>query len=155
MAISGSCTFLVLNGPRVGSLLFLMSVFYCHTCCVANGSRVTSSLDYVSYFYWSHGRFLFDHVSRCYPSMFHFLSGHVAWWLPSTCQIFISPRVVPWLFHVSCTGSSTCRIFIWSHGLSKFYRMEYNQFVIKVIRDHHYCIDWQHNYSRWQSNTNN
>ena len=53
VAISCSCTFLDLNGTRVGSLLFLMSVFYWHTCRVADGSRVTSSLDHVSYFYWS------------------------------------------------------------------------------------------------------
>ena len=53
VAISGSCTFQVLNGPHVGPLLFHMSVFYWHMCRVAVGSRVISSLDHVSYFYWS------------------------------------------------------------------------------------------------------
>ena len=58
MAIPGSCTYLVLTGPRIGSLLFHMLVFYWHTCHVAVGSRVTSSLDHVSYFYWSTWPFL-------------------------------------------------------------------------------------------------
>ena len=58
VAISGSCTFQVLTGPRVGSLLFHMSVFYWHTCRVAVGSCVTSSLDHMSYFYWSTCPFL-------------------------------------------------------------------------------------------------
>ena len=83
-----SCTYLVLTGPRIGSLLFHMSVFYWHTCHVAVGSRVTSSLDHVSYFYWSTLHYhntprvflLLDHVSRCY--MF-------------VCQYFIGSHVMP------------------------------------------------------------
>ena len=59
-----------------GPFLFHMSVFYWHTYRVAIGSRVTSSLDQVSYFYWSmwrdhntpHVFLLLDHVSRCCTS---------------------------------------------------------------------------------------
>ena len=98
--------------------------------------------------------FLLVHVAVIYSTTCHgavhprfiFWFGHVAWWLPSTCQIFISPCVMPLLFHVSCTGSFTCRIFIWSHGLPRFYHMPNNQFIIKVIQDHHCCTDWLHNY---------
>ena len=98
--------------------------------------------------------FLLVHVAISYSTLCHgvvhphfvFWFGHVAWWLPSTCQIFISPCVVPWLFHMSCTRSSTCHIFIWSRGLPRFYVLN-NQFIIKVIRDHHCCTDWLHNYS--------
>ena len=54
VAISGSCTFQVLTGPSVETLLFHMSVFYWHTCRVAVESRVTSLLDHVSYFLLVH-----------------------------------------------------------------------------------------------------
>ena len=92
----------------------------CSTCLFSIGTRVVLWLGHVLFLHWTmcrifigpHGRFLFDHVSRCCPSKFCFLLGHVALRLPSTCQIFISTRIVTWLFHVSCTRWSTCCIFI-------------------------------------------
>ena len=92
--ISGSCMFQVLIGPRVGTRLFHMSIFYWHTCRVAVGSHVTSLLDHVSYFYrsmWrdhntSHVFLLLDHVSRC---------------CTFACRYFIGPRVAPWAIHMS------------------------------------------------------
>ena len=115
------------------------------------------------FFIGSCGIFLLVHVVVSYSTTRHgtvrprftFLFGHVAWRYPSTCRIFNSPCVVLWLFHVSCTGSTRCRIFIWSRGLFWFYRVEYNQFIIEVIRDHHYCTDWLYNNSAWQSNNHN
>ena len=86
VAISGSCMFLVLNGPHVRPLLFHMSVFYWHTCRVAVGSRVISPLDYVSHFYWSTWSFLIrPHVTV--------LSIHVLF--------FIRPRGLTTSFHLS------------------------------------------------------
>jgi hypothetical protein len=155
LAISGSCTYQVLTRPRIASLLFHMSVFYWHTCYVAVGSRVTSSLDHVSYFIGPHGRFLFDHVSQRCPSMFCIFIRPRGLTTSFHMSDFNSPRVESYLLHVSCTSSSMCCIFIWSCGLSWFYRMEYNQFVIEVIRDRHYGIDWLHDYLAWQSNKNN
>jgi hypothetical protein len=103
----------------------------CSTYLFSIGTCVVLRLGHVSFFHWTmccifigpHGRFVFDHVSRCYSSTFHFWFGHVTWRLPSMCQIFINLCVVPWLFHVSCTGSSTCRIFIWCRGLPRFYHV--------------------------------
>ena len=108
VAIFGCYTYQVLPGPRVGSLLFHMTVFYWHTCHVAVGSRVTSSLDH----------FLFDHQSRHCPSMFHIFIRPCGFTISFHMLDFNSPRVESWLLHVSCTGLSTCRIFICSHGLS-------------------------------------
>ena len=104
----------------------------CSTCQFFTGTCVVLLLDHVSLLHWTtchiiigpRVHFLFDHASRCCPSMCHILYVHVAWWFPSTCQIFNSPRVVPWPIHVSCTGWSTCHIFIWSRGLSWFYRVQ-------------------------------
>ena len=62
---------------------------------------------------------------------------------------------MPCLFHMSCTGSSMCHIFIWSCGLPRFCYVPNNQFITKVIQDRHCYIDWLHNYSAWQSNTTN
>jgi hypothetical protein len=75
-----------------------------------------------------------------------FLFGHVPWWLPFTSRIFNSPCVVSWLFHVSCTGSFTCHIFIWSRGMSRFYHALNNHFIRKIIRDRQCCTGWLHNY---------
>ena len=88
VAFSCPCTFKDLTGPRVGSLLFHMSIFYWHTCRVAVRSRVTSSLDHVLHFYWStwcdHNTsrvfLLLDHVSRC---------------CTFACRYFTGPRVAP------------------------------------------------------------
>jgi hypothetical protein len=128
----------------------------CSTCLFSIGTRVVLRLGHVSFLHWTMCHifigplacFVFNHMSRCCPSMFcFFLFGHVAWQLPSTCRIFISPRVVPWLFLMLCTSSFTCRIFIWSRGLPRFYHMPNNQFITKVTQDRHCCIDWLHNYS--------
>jgi hypothetical protein len=109
-----------------GPLLFHMLVFYWHTCRVAVGSYVTSLLDHVSYFYWLPVSYSTTRHGAVVCPHFVFLFGHMTWRLPSTCWIFNSPRVVPWLF-VLYTGSSTCRIFIWSRGgQSWFYRMHDN-----------------------------
>jgi hypothetical protein len=107
--------------------------------------------------------FLLVHVAISYSTTrhdtvrpcFEFLFGHVAWRHPSMRQIFNRPCVVLWLFHGSCTGSSTCRIFIWSCGLFWFYYVEYNQLIIEVIWDRHYCTNWLHNNLAWQSNNHN
>jgi hypothetical protein len=155
VTISGSCTYQVLTGPRVGSLFFHMSVFYWHTCHVAVGSRVTSSLDHVCIFISPRGHFLFNHVSRRCPSTFHIFIRPCGFMTSFHMSDFNSPCVESWLLRVSCTGSLMCHIFIWSGGLSWFYRVEYNQFIIEVIKDPHCCIDWLHNYLVWQSNNNN
>jgi hypothetical protein len=105
MAISGSCTFQVLNGPCVEPLLFHMSIFYWHTCRVVVGPCVISSLDHVSYFFGPRGYFVFDHMSRCYPSMFRFFDS--ATWLDG----FLS-RVRFLLAHVSCQGYFTCHALV-------------------------------------------
>jgi hypothetical protein len=94
-------TYLVLTRPRVGSLLFHMIVFYWHTCHVTVGSCVTSSLDHVSYFYFSTWSFSYSTTSHgADRTRFVFLFGHVAWRLASTCRILIA--------HMSCPGYFTC-----------------------------------------------
>jgi hypothetical protein len=147
VAISGSCTFQVLNEPRVGPVVLHVCFLFAHvsccgwvTCHFFIGPCVVFLLVHmaISYLTTCHGA-----ICLC----FIFWFSHVAWWLPSMCQIFVSPRVVPKLFHVSCTSSSTCHIFIWSRGLPRFYHVPNNQFIIKVIQDHHCCTDWLHNYS--------
>ena len=141
------CTFQVLNGPRVRPLFF--------TSLFSTGTRVVLQMGHMSFLHWTmchifigpRGRFVFDHVSRCCPSMFCFLIRPHGLTASFHVLDFFSPRAMPWLFHVSSTGSSMCHIFIWSCGLPRFYHMPNNQFVIKVIQDHHCCIDWLHNYS--------
>jgi hypothetical protein len=134
----------------------------CSTCQFSIGTRVMLRLDHVSLLHWTmyhifigpRGRLLFDHELWHWPSMFRIFIRQRGLTTSFHMSDFNSPHVVSRLFHVSCTGSSMCRIFIWSRGLSWFYRMEYNQFVIEVIRDCHYCIDWLHNYLAWQSSNN-
>ena len=124
-------------------------------------SRSLGSLhqDHLAYYVLTHFHAdsvisLLVHVFVSYLTMHHsivhpcviFLYVHMAWQFPSTCRIFNSPHVVPWPIHVSCTGWSTYHIFIRSCGLSWIYRVEYNQFVIEVIWNHHYCTNWLHNY---------
>jgi hypothetical protein len=123
VAISGSCTFQVLIGPRVGSpvvphVSFLLAHMSCCgwvTCHFFIGPYVIFWLVHVavSYSTTRHGA-----VRLC----FVFLFGHMAWRLPSMCQIFNRPRVMPTYFtchalvhpcvaflfdHVACPGSTT------------------------------------------------
>jgi len=81
-----------------------MSVFYWHTCRVAVGSRVTSSLDQVSYFYGPHGMTIIPHMSFFYST---------------TCLNFVRPRVSILLGHMSCPELPT-RLFFdsttWQDG---------------------------------------
>ena len=89
------------------------------TCQFSIGTRVMLWLGHVSFVHWTmcrifigpRGHFLFDHVSWCYPSMFHFLIRPRGLMTSFYVSDFISPRVMPWLFHGSCTGSSMCHIF--------------------------------------------
>ena len=141
VAIFGSCTYQVLTWPCVRSLLFHMLVFYWRTCHVAVGSVSLLHLTMCRIFIDPRGRFLFNHVSRCYLSTFHIFIRPHGFMTSFHVSDFISSHVESWLLRVSCTGSSMCHIFIWSHGLSWFYHVEYNQFVIEVIWDHHYCTN--------------
>jgi len=135
----------------------------CSICQFSIGTRVMLRLVHVSLLHWTmfrifsgpRGCFLFDHVSRHCPSTFRFFIRPRGFTTSFHMWDFNSPRVESWPLHVLCYGSSMCRNFIWSRGLSWFYRVEYNQFIIEVIRDHHYYTDWLHNYLAWQSNNNN
>jgi hypothetical protein len=73
----------------------------CSTCQFSIGTRVVLRLG-CHFFIESCIIFLLVHVAISYLTM-----------RPSTCHNFNSPRVVPWLFHVSCRGypiyRSTCR----------------------------------------------
>jgi hypothetical protein len=113
-------------------LLDHVSVPCCSTCQFSTSTRVVLQLDHVSLLHWTMCRILLVHVSISYLTTCHnvvrprvvFLYVHVAWWFPSMCWILNSPRVVALPIHVSCTGWFTCRIFIWSRGMSLFYRMQ-------------------------------
>jgi hypothetical protein len=106
----------------------------CSSCRFSIGTRVVLSMSYVSLLHWTMclifigrcGRFLFDHVSRCYPSTFHFF--YSATWLDNflpcvgfllahvlchdyfTCHAVVRPRVTFLFDHVACSGSTTCSI---------------------------------------------
>jgi hypothetical protein len=124
VVIPSSCTFQVLNRPRVGPLLFHMSVLYWHTCRVAVGSHVISSLDYVLYFYWSTLPFLIRPcvtVLSVHVSFFDlvmwlagflprvgFLLAHVSCHGYFTCHALVRPRVAFLFDHVVCPGSTMC-----------------------------------------------
>jgi hypothetical protein len=135
-------------------LLDHVSGSYCSTCQFSIGTYVVLQLDHVTLIHWTkyriligpRGCFLFDHESQHCTSTFCFFIRPHGFMTSIHVLDFKGPHVMSWLFHVSCTGSSTRRIFIWSRGLSWFYHVEYNQFVIEVIRDHHYCTNWLQNY---------
>jgi hypothetical protein len=107
-----------------GPLLFHMSVFYWHTCCVVVGSRVISSLDHVSYFYWSMWPFrIWPHVTvlSIHVSFFNsatwldgflprvrFLFGHVPCHDYFTYHALVRPRIVFLFDHMVFPGSTTC-----------------------------------------------
>ena len=101
---------------------------YCFpsTCQFSTSTRVMLPLDHVSLLHWTmclifispRGRFLFDHVSQRCSSMFRIFIRPRGFTTSFHVSDFNSPRVKSWLLHVLCTGSSTCRIFIWSHSLS-------------------------------------
>jgi hypothetical protein len=112
------------------------------SCQFSISTRVMLQLEQVSLLHWTmcrifigpRGYFLFNHVSWCCRSTFRFWLDNVAWRLPSVCQIFISTCVVPWLFHVSCTGWSSCHIFIWSCGLARSHAQQsFHQNFFEII----------------------
>jgi hypothetical protein len=128
MACFGSSTFQVLNGPRVGSLLFHVSVSYWHTFHVAVSPRVYSSLDHVLSFICPRGRFLFDHMSSTHVSFLnsamwldHFhprvglLEAHVSCPRYFTCNALVRPCDELLFDHVGSPGSSTCNALVRPH----------------------------------------
>jgi hypothetical protein len=150
---SGTCHLLI---AQRGHFWFLhVSDSYWTTCWVPVVPHVSFLLAHVSCCGWITCHFfigpcvifLLVHVTISYSTKSHgtvhpcfvFLFGHMASRLPSMCRILIA-HVSCLAISVSCTSSSMCRIFIWSHVLSWFYRVVYNQFFIEVIRDRHYCI---------------
>ena len=104
----GSYTYQVLTGPRVGSMLFHMSIFYWHMCLVVVGSCITSSLNHVLYFCWSMWH---DHNTL----RVFLLLDHVSWYCTSACRYFIGPRVAPW--------ATTCLFLIRPHGRTDLYHV--------------------------------
>jgi hypothetical protein len=148
---------------RFRFLLDHVSVPCSSTCLFSTGTRAVLPLDHVSVLYWSTCHiiigprvcFLFDHASWCCSSTcrifirprgltiflprVRFLIAHVSCPDQFTCHALVGPRVIFLFDHVACPGSTACR----------------TNYIRKVIRDRHYYTDWQHNYSSWQSNTNN
>ena len=128
------------NSTRVMLPLDHMSLCYWTTCCIFYWymcpfliwPRITMMSVHVSYFYTS--TWLDDFFSRV-----GFLIAHMSCPGQFTCHALIGPRVAFLFDHVACPGSTACN----------------TNYIRKVIWDHHYCMDRQHNYSRWQSNTNN
>ena len=126
---------------RIRFLLDHVSSPSCSTCQFSIGTHVMLWLDHVSLLHWTmchifigpRGYFLFDHESRCCPSTFRIFIQPYGYMTSFHVSDFNGPRVVSWLFYVSCTGLSMCCIFILSCGLSWFYRVVYNQFFIEVI----------------------
>jgi hypothetical protein len=105
VTISGSRTYQVLTRPRVGSLLFHMSVFLlAHVSCCG---WITCH-----FFIGPCVVFLLVHMVVSYSSTWHgailprvvFLFGHVASRLSSTCRILIA--------HVSSPGYFTCHALV-------------------------------------------
>ena len=148
-------------------MLFHMLVFYWHTCHVAVRSHVNSSLDQVSYFYWStwHDHnipclsftrpcvsMLYVHVSVFYWATCRALSypcffcwfNHMVGWICTTYFICISPRALSWLLHVSFTCSSTCQILIYQCAYAKSTTCTPIITSEKMISDLHCCTKWLH-----------
>ena len=109
VTISGSCTYQVLTGPRVGSLLFHMSVFYWHTC---HGWITCHFFIGPCFVFLLVHVALFDHESQRYLSTFYIFIQPRGFTTSFHVSYFNSPRVVSWLFHMLYTGSSMCRILI-------------------------------------------
>ena len=120
MALSCSCTFHVLIGPHVVCVVPFVRFLLAHVSC-CSCSSVTSSLDHVSYFYWStwlgHNisrvffyltmchdvvrpcvSFLVDHVSRPKLPTRLFLFDHVVGRICTMSWICIGPRVLSLLY---------------------------------------------------------
>ena len=96
----------------VSHVYFLLA----HTCHVVVGSRVISSLDHVSYFYWSTWLFLIrPHVTV--------LSVHVSFFDSATWLDDFLPRIKFLLAHVSCHGYFTCHALVHPRGISLFDHM--------------------------------
>ena len=127
---SGTCHLLIAQRSH---LWFLnVSSFYWTTCCFPVVPHASFLLAHVSCCHWITCHFfigprvifLLVHVSVSYLTMRHNAVRPRGLRFPSTCRIFNSPRVEPWPIHVSCTGWFMCLIFIWSCGLSWFYRVQ-------------------------------
>ena len=96
----------------------------CSTCQFFIGTRVVLWLGHVSFL-----RGIMCHI--CIGPRGHFIFDDVlffdsAMWLDGFLPRvgFLIAMCHALAIHVSCTGWSTCRIFIWSHGMSWFYRMQ-------------------------------
>ena len=145
-----------------GPFLFHMSVFYWHTYRVAIGSRVTSSLDQVSYFYGPHGVTTILCVSFFYSTTcldvvrprVSILLGHVSHPELPTFLFLIRPCGRMDLYHVFCLYWPTCPVLALTHVIHWFvhvsnsylttclcwiYHVHTNHYIRKMILDLHYC----------------
>ena len=85
--------------------------------------------------------FLLVHVAVLYLTRVTVLSIHVSFFDSATWLDGFLPRVGFLLAHVSCHGYFTCHALVHPRLAFLFDHMPNNQFFIKVIQDHHCCID--------------
>jgi len=108
VALSCSCTFQVLIGPRVVCFVPFVRFLLTHVSCCGYSS-VTSSLDHVSYFYWS------TWLDHDIPRVFFYLT---------MCHDVVRPRVSFLVDHVSRPKLPT-RLFLFDHVVGRICTMSW------------------------------
>jgi len=122
-----------------------MLVFYWHMCRVAVESRVTSSLDHVSYFIVPRGVTTIPHVSFFYSTTclnsvhpcVSILLGLVSRPELPTCLFLIQPRGRMDLYHVFCLCWPTCPILALTRVIHLFIHVSDSYLTTCLCRIYH------------------